>query len=231
MPDELVPDFNIAQFARSRGEGRIRTQNPTLKMTSTRIEVSFNRIARLDDLADLAELLFPGNRNQQHAFLAVWLSLKWADHHMVPNLGQVAREHGITKRTLERVRAKMRRMGLIDHVSRFTKRYLIHVAAFGLGLNSAGVAWIRHTEGLRGCPGGLFLALRERGAIGLEGSTDCVGASGRRAGPDGAKRRPLSAGDLKLLGTDFFKGLLEVHFGLAWLTGSGQQNWPKIKSA
>ena len=92
-------------------------------MTSTRIEVSFNKIARLDDLADLAELLFPGNRNQQHAFLDVWLAIKWADHHMVSNLGKVVRQHGISKRTLERVRAKMRRMGLIDHVSRFGARY------------------------------------------------------------------------------------------------------------
>jgi hypothetical protein len=92
-------------------------------MTSTRIEVSFNKIARLDDLTDWAELLFPGNRNQQHAFLAVWLALKWAGHHMVPNLGAIAREHGISKRTLERVRAKMRRMGLIDHVSRFGARH------------------------------------------------------------------------------------------------------------
>lgn len=88
-------------------------------MTSTKIELSFNKIARLTDLADLAEMLFPGNRNQQHAFMAVWISLKWADHLIVPNLGQVAREHGISRRTLERVRAKMRRMGLIDHVSRF----------------------------------------------------------------------------------------------------------------
>ena len=75
------------------------------------------------DSADLAEMLFPGNRNQQHAFLAIWTSLKWADHHMVPNLGEVAGKHGITKRTLERVRAKMRRMGLIDHVSRFNARH------------------------------------------------------------------------------------------------------------
>lgn len=92
-------------------------------MTSTRIELSFNRIARLADSADLAELLFPGNRNQQHAFLAVWLSLKWADHHMVPNLGDVAAQHRISKRTIERVRAKMRRMGLIDHVSRFNANH------------------------------------------------------------------------------------------------------------
>jgi DNA-binding transcriptional regulator YhcF (GntR family) len=64
-------------------------------------------------------LLFPGNRNQQHAFLAVWISLKWADHRMVPNLNEVAEQHSISRRTLDRVRAKMRRMGLIDHVSRF----------------------------------------------------------------------------------------------------------------
>jgi hypothetical protein len=92
-------------------------------MTSTKVELSFNRIARLTDLADLAELLFPGNRNQQHAFLAVWISLKWADHRMVPNLAEAVERHGITKRTLERVRAKMRRMGLIDHVSRFNARH------------------------------------------------------------------------------------------------------------
>jgi predicted DNA-binding transcriptional regulator YafY len=74
-------------------------------------------------LADLAELLFPGNRNQQHAFLVIWISLKWAAHHMVPNLSEIAAEYGVSKRTLERVRAKMRRMGLIDHVSRFTQRF------------------------------------------------------------------------------------------------------------
>jgi hypothetical protein len=64
-----------------------------------------------------------GKPHQQHAFLAIWISLKWADHRMVPNLGEAAEQHGITKRTLERVRAKMRRMGLIDHVSRFNARH------------------------------------------------------------------------------------------------------------
>ncbi len=88
-------------------------------MTSTKIELSHNRIRRLTDLSDLAEVLFPGNRNQQHAFLVVWLALKWADQHIVPNLMDAAREHGVSRRTLERVRAKMRWLGLIDHVSRF----------------------------------------------------------------------------------------------------------------
>ena len=92
-------------------------------MTSTKIELSFNRINRVTDLADLAELLFPGNRNQQHAFLVIWVSLKWADNCMVPNLAVPAQKHSVSRRTSERVRAKIRRMGLIDHISRFNAEW------------------------------------------------------------------------------------------------------------
>jgi hypothetical protein len=92
-------------------------------MTATKIDLSFNKIPRLQDAADLAELMFPGNRNQQHAFLLVWFSLKWAGHGLVPNFEGIAREHGVSRRTLERVRAKLRRLGLIDHVSRFNARH------------------------------------------------------------------------------------------------------------
>ena len=92
-------------------------------MTSTKIAWSFNKIAKLADSADLAEMLFSGNRNQQHAFLVLWFSLKWGDHRMVPNLASVVRKSGVSRRTLERVRAKLRRLGLIDHVSRFNARH------------------------------------------------------------------------------------------------------------
>lgn len=92
-------------------------------MTSTKVDLNAGQIARLQDAADLAELLFPGNRNQQHCFLVLWFSLKWAAGSLVPNLLLVAEEHGISKRTLERVRAKLRRLGLIDHVSRFNVRH------------------------------------------------------------------------------------------------------------
>jgi hypothetical protein len=92
-------------------------------MTSTKIEWSFNKIAKLADSADLAEMLFPGNRNQQHGFLVLWISLKWAHHRMVPNLASIVRKYGMSRRTFERVRAKLRRLGLIDHVSRFNARH------------------------------------------------------------------------------------------------------------
>ena len=65
--------FNTGYLAGPRAEGPITIENPTLKMTSTKIEWSFNKIARMADLSDLAEMLFPGNRNHQHAFLATWL--------------------------------------------------------------------------------------------------------------------------------------------------------------
>jgi hypothetical protein len=92
-------------------------------MTTGKIDLNFNRIARLADVSDLAEVLFPGNRNQQHAFLAIWLTLKWADGGLVPNLGRAVQEHGVSKRTFERVRAKLRHLGVIDHVSRFNRQF------------------------------------------------------------------------------------------------------------
>ena len=62
-------------------------------MVSTKIEVSHNKLARIEDLDELARILFPGNQYQ------------------------------LSRRVLETVRAKMRRLGLIDHVSRFNQKY------------------------------------------------------------------------------------------------------------
>lgn len=89
----------------------------------TKIALNFNQIARLEDLNDLAGILFPGNRNHRRAFLAIFVEIKWHGHGPLPNLAFVAEKHGISPRTLERVRAKMRLLGLIDHVSRFSKQY------------------------------------------------------------------------------------------------------------
>ena len=92
-------------------------------MVSTKIEISHNRIARLEDLDELAAILFPRNRNQQKIFVAIFVELKWADRQFLPALEPVADKHNLSHRVLETVRAKMRRMGLIDHVSRFNKKH------------------------------------------------------------------------------------------------------------
>ena len=94
------------------------------KMTpSTKIDFNHNRIARMDGLDELAKIFFPGNRTHQRVFLAVFVEIKWASDQFLPILEPIADKNGISHRTLETVRAKMRRMGLIDHVSRFNRRH------------------------------------------------------------------------------------------------------------
>ena len=90
---------------------------------STKIDINHNKISRIDGLDDMARILCPGNKNHQAALLAVFVELKWAPDQFLPTLDPVADKHGISRRTLETVRAKMRRLGIIDHVSRFNQRY------------------------------------------------------------------------------------------------------------
>jgi hypothetical protein len=77
----------------------------------------------MEGLDDLARVLFPGNKTHQRLFLAIFVEIKWAPGQFLPNLTPVARQQQISERTLETVRAKMRRFGIIDHVSRFSKHY------------------------------------------------------------------------------------------------------------
>jgi hypothetical protein len=89
----------------------------------TKIEFGFNRISRIESLDEFAELLFPSNRNHQKLFLAIFVELKYADDQYLKSLDWVADRYGCSRRVLEIVRAKMRRLGLIDHVSRFGQRH------------------------------------------------------------------------------------------------------------
>ena len=89
----------------------------------TKIEFGFNEISRIQSLDEFAELLFPNNRNHQKLFLAIFVELKCADGQYLKSLEWVADRYGCSRRVLEIVRAKMRRLGLIDHVSRFGQRH------------------------------------------------------------------------------------------------------------
>ena len=92
-------------------------------MPSTKIELNHNKIARIHGLDELAGLLFPANKKHQKIFLAIFIELKWAPGGFLPVLSPLCKKYGFSGRSLETVRSKMRRMGLIDHVSRFNKTY------------------------------------------------------------------------------------------------------------
>ena len=59
-------------------------------MASTKIDVNHSRIARVQDLDELAGVLFPGNRHHQRIFLAVFVELKWAEGQFLEALEPVA---------------------------------------------------------------------------------------------------------------------------------------------
>jgi hypothetical protein len=92
-------------------------------MVRTKIEISYNQLGRIEDLDELAAILFPGNRNQQKIFLAIFIELKWADNQFLTALEPIADKYAMSHRVLEIVRAKLRRLGLVDHVSRFNKKH------------------------------------------------------------------------------------------------------------
>ena len=92
-------------------------------MPSTKVELNCSKIARIRGLDEFAKVLFPGNRNQQKVFLAVFLGLKYAPAEFLPNLTPLCDTYDFSPRMLETVRSKMRRLGLIDHVSRFNKTF------------------------------------------------------------------------------------------------------------
>jgi hypothetical protein len=92
-------------------------------MPSTKIEFNSNKIARIQGLDELGQLLFPGNRSQQRVFLAIFIELKYAPAQFLPHLSSLCNTYGFSPRMLETVRSKMRRLGIIDHVSRFNKSH------------------------------------------------------------------------------------------------------------
>ena len=88
----------------------------------TKIDFHHRRISQISDYTELIEMLFPGNRNQQHAAACIFFELKWAKS-IVPNLVYIESKHNVTRRILQRARAKLSRLGLIEHVSYLNRRY------------------------------------------------------------------------------------------------------------
>jgi hypothetical protein len=89
---------------------------------STKIEFRHRRISRIDDITDLVAILFPGNKDQQHAAARILMALRAATQ-PVPSLANLERRFSISRRTLRRSRAKLARLGLIEHVTWMNSRY------------------------------------------------------------------------------------------------------------
>jgi hypothetical protein len=88
----------------------------------TKIDFHHRRISQISDFPELIEMIFPGNRNQQHAAACIFFELKWANS-IVPNLAYVESKYKVSRRILQRARAKLARLGLIEHVSYLNSRY------------------------------------------------------------------------------------------------------------
>ena len=88
----------------------------------TKIDFHHRRISQISDFTELIEMLFPGNRNQEHAAACIFFELKWSKH-IVPNLAHIEKRHDISRRILQRARAKLSRLGIIEHVSYLNSRY------------------------------------------------------------------------------------------------------------
>jgi hypothetical protein len=88
----------------------------------TKIEFHHRRINQISNFAELIEILFPGNRNQQHAATCIFYELKWAKY-MVSNLAYMEKRYDVSRRILQRTRAKLSRLGLIEHISYLNNRY------------------------------------------------------------------------------------------------------------
>jgi len=89
---------------------------------STKINFRYRKVRDIDDVTDLVVILFPGNRNQQHAAARMLLALKDAKD-LLNSFRDIEDKFNISRRTIERTRAKLARLGLIEHVSWMNRRY------------------------------------------------------------------------------------------------------------
>lgn len=67
-------------------------------------------------------MIFPDNRNQRYAAACIFFELKWANF-LVPNMAPLETKYGLSRRTVQRARAKLARLGVIEHISNLNARY------------------------------------------------------------------------------------------------------------
>jgi hypothetical protein len=89
---------------------------------TAKIDFGYRRARNVADVTDLVAVVLPGNRNQQHAAARMLLLLR-AAHQPIASFLALEREHGISRRTMERTRAKLACLGLIERVTWMHRRH------------------------------------------------------------------------------------------------------------
>ncbi len=89
---------------------------------STKIDFRHRRIQQVADITDIAAILVPGSRKERYAAACILFELKWAGH-IVPNLAYLENRYDISRRVLQRARAKLSRLGMIEQVGMLNSRH------------------------------------------------------------------------------------------------------------
>lgn len=90
-------------------------KRPDRKPISTKIEVNKDKIYRISDPIQLAEIFFPSKNASQRraAFLSIFFEIKNAPHQHLKTTDHIGKEYGISQSAVTKARAKMNRIGLI----------------------------------------------------------------------------------------------------------------------
>ena len=55
--------------------------------------------------------------------MALWIEIKYAEDQFLPSRVNLGQQYGLTRRTLEAVRAKLKKLGVIKRISHFNPAY------------------------------------------------------------------------------------------------------------
>ena len=84
-------------------------------VVSDKIEVNKDRIYRISDPIQLAEVFYPAKNAYQRraAFLAIFFEIKNAEGQKLDSTDHIAGEYGLSQSSITKARTKMSRVGLI----------------------------------------------------------------------------------------------------------------------
>ena len=84
-----------------------------------KIEISPATARRLAGLDDLSRVFFPDSTLHRRVFIGIWTGIKYAERQFLDSGRLPSELRDVSPKTVETVRAKMKRLGLIKRVSHF----------------------------------------------------------------------------------------------------------------